>query len=57
MNLFRFYILFYGQQFDLGGGRIVTAYECPGHAVGEMMFLDEQTRSPTYGPLGIEESF
>ena len=52
-----FYILFYGQQFDLGGGRIVTAYECPGHAVGEMMFLDEQTRSPTYGPLGIEESF
>jgi len=32
-----------GQQFDLGG-RIVTAYECPGHAPGEMVFLDSQTR-------------
>lgn len=37
--------LYDGQKFDLGGGRIVTAYECPGHAPGEMMFLDEQTRS------------
>ena len=37
--------LYDGQQFDLGGGRIVTAYECPGHSVGEMIFLDEQTRS------------
>ena len=34
-----------GMQFDLGGGRIITAYECPGHSVGEMVFLDEQTRS------------
>ena len=34
-----------GQQFDLGGGRIVTAYDCPGHSEGEMIFLDEQTRS------------
>ncbi len=34
-----------GQQFDLGGGRIVTAYECPGHSPGEMIFLDEQSRS------------
>lgn len=34
-----------GMQFDLGGGRIVTAYECPGHSPGEMIFLDEQTRS------------
>lgn len=34
-----------GQQFDLGGGRIITAYECPGHSKGEMVFLDEQTRS------------
>lgn len=34
-----------GMQFDLGGGRIVTAYECPGHSLGEMIFLDEQTRS------------
>ena len=37
--------LYDGQQFDLGGGRIVTAYECPGHSAGEMVFLDEQTRS------------
>lgn len=34
-----------GMQFDLGGGRIVTAYDCPGHSKGEMMFLDEQTRT------------
>ena len=34
-----------GMQFDLGGGRIVTAYECPGHSKGEMIFLDEQTRT------------
>ncbi len=34
-----------GQQFDLGGGRIVTAYDCPGHTPGEMIFLDEQTRT------------
>jgi len=33
-----------GMQFDLGG-RIVTAYECPGHSPGEMIFLDEQTRT------------
>ena len=33
-----------GQQFDLGGGRIVTAFECPGHSPGEMVFLDSQTR-------------
>lgn len=32
-----------GQQFDLGGGRIVTAYDCPGHTKGEMVFLDEMT--------------
>lgn len=37
--------LYDGQQFDLGGGRIVTAYECPGHSAGEMIFLDEQSRS------------
>ena len=34
-----------GMQFDLGGGRIVTAYDCPGHSAGEMVFLDEQTRT------------
>ncbi|MCI1722481.1 MAG: MBL fold metallo-hydrolase [Lachnospiraceae bacterium] len=34
-----------GQQFDLGGGRIVTAFFCPGHAPGEMIFLDEATRT------------
>lgn len=37
--------LYDGQTFDLGGGRIVTAYECPGHAPGEMIFLDEYSRS------------
>ena len=35
--------LYDGQEFDLGG-RIVTAFECPGHAPGEMVFLDSQTR-------------
>ncbi|MGM9522681.1 MAG: MBL fold metallo-hydrolase [Oscillospiraceae bacterium] len=34
-----------GHRFDLGGGRIVTAYECPGHTKGEMVFLDEITRT------------
>ena len=34
-----------GQEFDLGGGRIVTAYHCPGHTAGEMVFLDSQSRS------------
>lgn len=34
-----------GQTFDLGGGRIVTACECPGHTAGEMVFLDPQTRT------------
>ena len=33
------------QQFDLGGGRIVTAIACPGHSKGQMAFLDSQTRS------------
>lgn len=37
--------LYDGQKFDLGGGRVVTAYECPGHAPGEMVFLDEYSRS------------
>ena len=34
-----------GQEFDLGGGRVVTAYACPGHTAGEMVFLDSATRS------------
>ena len=34
-----------GMEFDLGGGRIIKAYECPGHTPGQMMFLDEYTRS------------
>ena len=34
-----------GQSFDLGGGRIITAYAVPGHSKGHMMFLDEQSRS------------
>ena len=33
-----------GQQFDLGGGRIVTAYDCPGHTAGEIVLLDRQDR-------------
>lgn len=36
-------------KFDLGGGRIVTAYECPVHSPGEMVFLDEQTRTLIVG--------
>lgn len=32
-----------GQIFELGG-RKVTAYECPGHTPGEMVFIDDQTR-------------
>ncbi len=32
-----------GQVFDLGGRR-VTAWECPGHTPGEMVFIDDQTR-------------
>lgn len=34
-----------GHQFDLGGGRIVTAYFCPGHTADELVFLDDYTRS------------
>ncbi len=34
-----------GMEFDLGGGRIVTAYDCPGHTAGQMMLLDHQTRT------------
>ena len=37
--------LYDGQKFDLGGGRVITAYDCPGHSLGEMVFLDEQTRT------------
>ena len=32
-----------GQQFDLGGGRVVTVYDCPGHTEGEVVLLDEST--------------
>ena len=34
-----------GQTFDLGGGRIVTAYDCPGHTPGEIVLLDEQSHT------------
>lgn len=34
-----------GMEFDLGGGRIVKAFESPGHTKGHMMFLDEYSRS------------
>lgn len=33
-----------GQTFDLGG-RMVTAMACPGHTPGQMMFLDEGSRT------------
>lgn len=33
-----------GQVFDLGG-RTVTAWHCPGHTAGEMVFLDDLTRT------------
>ncbi len=36
--------LYDGQQFDLGGGRVITAYECPGHSKGEMIFIDDYDR-------------
>ena len=32
-----------GQRFDLGG-RVVTAYACPGHTPGEMVFIDSGSR-------------
>lgn len=34
-----------GQKFDLGGGRVVTAYACPGHTPGQMMFMDDFSRT------------
>lgn len=34
-----------GMEFDLGGGRVVRAYACPGHTPGQMAFLDETSRS------------
>lgn len=33
-----------GFQFDLGGGRIVTAYDLPGHSPGHMIYIDEGQR-------------
>lgn len=33
-----------GQTFDLGG-RTVTAWHCPGHTAGEMVFIDDQTHT------------
>lgn len=33
-----------GQVFDLGG-RKVTAYHCPGHTAGEMVFIDDLTHT------------
>lgn len=34
-----------GMTFDLGGGRVVTAYAAPGHSAGSFMFLDPFSRS------------
>ena len=33
-----------GSAFDLGGGRVVTAYNLPGHGVGHMYFIDSGSR-------------
>lgn len=33
-----------GQRFELGG-RVVTAYHCPGHTPGEMVLIDDKTRT------------
>lgn len=33
-----------GDSFDLGGGRIVTAYDLPGHTPGHMYFIDSGAR-------------
>lgn len=42
-----------GQEFDLGG-RVVTAYSCPGHTPGEMVFLDGKTRTLFLGDAANE---
>lgn len=36
------------QEFELGG-RTVTAYHCPGHTPGEMVFIDHRTRTLLMG--------
>ena len=41
--------LYDGMQFDLGGGRVITAYDCPGHSAGHMVFLDEMTKTMIVG--------
>lgn len=33
-----------GDSFDLGGGRVVTAYDLPGHSPGHMYFVDKGER-------------
>ncbi len=33
-----------GQTFDLGGGRVITAYYVPGHTIDSYAFLDRKTR-------------
>ncbi len=43
--------LYDGQEFDLGGGRVVTAYYVPGHSPGHMMFLDPYSRSLFVGDM------
>lgn len=37
-----------GQTFDLGN-RTVTAYHCPGHTAGEMVFMDDLTKTLLLG--------
>jgi glyoxylase-like metal-dependent hydrolase (beta-lactamase superfamily II) len=33
-----------GQKFDLGGGRVVTVINIPGHTMGSTLYLDPETR-------------
>jgi len=42
-----------GQRFELGG-RTVTAYHCPGHTPGEMIFIDDKTRTLFCGDAANE---
>jgi glyoxylase-like metal-dependent hydrolase (beta-lactamase superfamily II) len=44
--------LFDGQEFDLGGGRVVTVYHIPGHTAGSCVFLDRKERILFSGDAG-----
>jgi len=44
-----------GQRFDLGGGRIVTAYDCPGHTAGDSIKAYEASRKDNHDLIRMEE--